>query len=259
MDKLNVCLISDFDGVIMDSLPLIDGHVKKLDYKASDEYCKKLVDQSNYCHMEKQRLEEEQKFNSKEYLAIIAEIEELRRKRKEHYDHKNIVLEEVYPETRNKIPYDEIYQLENAFDGAIETLTRIWERYIYHRFIVCSNVNTGSEILSKRVFIKKYLPMAIFIPLQFFIDPYFDPESGLKNRNRIPTDKLDVLVKRDSTIDIHNSDAIDDTKGVIESGIRLGFNCYHRGINDNVNEIFITAANNTIDRVHDGKIKKLSL
>ena len=255
---MECCLISDFDGVLVDSLPLIDEYVKQIDYRASDEYRSKLIKRSNECNEEKQRLEEEQKFYGKEMYKIKQELLELEKKRLEHYDRKNIVLEEVYPEYRNRIGYNEIYQIENAYEGVIELLTKIWEKRVYERLIVCTNVNTGVEIQSKRAFIKKYLPMAQFVPLRFFLDPYFDPFTGLKNLNRIPCDKLAVLTNRDKKIDIAKSIVVDDTKGVIESGNALGFNCYHRKLDDDVRDVFISACNDTIEKVHEGKIKKLS-
>ena len=258
MEKLDVCLVSDFDGVLVNSLPLIDEYVKRIDYKASDEYRKILVDRSNQLHILKQQLEEEQKFNSNEYRAVIEEIEELRRKRYEHYDRKNVVLEEVYPEYRNRIDYNAIYQLENAYDGVIETLIRIKNEKIYDKIIVCSSVNTSVEILYKRKFINKYLENAYFLPVHFFSLPYEDPETNMKNVGRIPADKLVALTEH-YFIDIPKSVVVDDTKGVIDSGLKLGFNCFHRKVEDDINEIFINAANDTIDNVHGGKIKKLSL
>ena len=257
-ERKECCIISDFDGVIVNSLPLIDEYVQELDYKASDKYRKELVDRSNACHLEKQRLEEEQKFDGYEMDIIVQEIAELQRKRKDHYDRKNIVLEEVYPEFRNKIDYQKIYQIENAYEDAIETLIRIWERKIYERMIICTNINSGVEILAKRGFIKEYLPMAQLIPLRFFLDPYYDPLSGLKNLNRVPCDKLKTLTDRDKSINIPSSVAIDDTKGVIDSGNLIGFKCFHKKLEDNSADIFIQAANYTIDTVHGGKIKKLS-
>ncbi len=258
MIKKDCCLVSDFDGVIVNSLPLIDEDVKKLDYIASDEYKRILIAESNACHLRKQQLEEEQKFYGYEMEEVKRKIAELQRKRKEHYDHKNIVLEEVDPQFRNKIGYGRIYQLENAYEGAIETLTEIWERQVYERIIVCSNINSGVEIQSKRAFLQKYLPMVQFVPLRFFIDPYYDPDTNEKNEDRQPCDKLAVLTSRDLKIDIPRSSAVDDTPGVIESGLALGFRCYHRRIEDDVRDIFIAAANDTIDVVHEGKIKKLS-
>ena len=123
---------------------------------------------------------------------------------------------------------------------------------------MCSSVNVGSEIEAKGLFLQKHLPMVKFIPVRFHLEPYYNPITGQANKNREPVDKLAMLVKYNKEIDIPSSVAIDDTKGVIEKGIALGFNSYHRRIEDDIRDIFIKATNDTIDRYHDGKIKKLS-
>ena len=252
------CLISDFDGVLTDSLPLIDEYVKEIDYEASDEYGRKLIAETDSYNAEKHRLEEERNFYSKEMKEIDDKLQELYRLRLRHYNHKDLVLEEVLPEYRGRIDYSKIYKLENAYPGIIELIHKICEQKIFHQLYVCSSVNVGSEIASKRAFLQEHLPMAKFIPVRFHLEPYYDLCTGQANKNRVPNDKLATLVKYNRDIDIPVSVAIDDTKGVIERGRAIGFNSYHRRIEDDVCDIFIQASNDTIDRYHGGKIKKLS-
>ena len=108
IEEKKCCLISDFDGVLTDSLPLIDEYVKEIDYEASDEYGRKLLSETNYYNAEKHRLEEERDFHSKEMKEIIEKLEELYRLRLRHYNHKDLVLEEVLPELRGRINYQKI-------------------------------------------------------------------------------------------------------------------------------------------------------
>ena len=258
MEQKKCCLISDYDGVLVDSLPLIDEYVKEIDYKASDEYGRKLFERTDYLNKEKQRLEEERDIYGKEMQEINTELAELDRLRSKHYDHKDIILEEVNPEYRGLINYHEIYKIENAYPGVMELINKIWELNIYHQIIVNSNVNVESEIVAKKALLKEYLPMVKFVPVRFHLDPYYNPITGLSNKNRVPSNKLAVLIKTVRNIDVINSSVVDDTKGVIEKGIALGFNCYHRRIEDDVRDVFINACNDTIDSVHEQKIKKLS-
>ena len=258
MKNKEVCLISDFDGVLVDSLPLIDEYVKEIDYEASDEYGQNLIQRTDYYNREKQRLEEERDIYGKEMQEIIEMLDELYRLRVRHYDHKDRVLEEVEAKYKGLIKYKKIYQIENAYPGIIELINKIWEYKIYHRIIVSSNVNVESEIVAKKEFLKEFLPMAKFSPVRFHLEPYYNPINGSPNKNRIPSNKLAVIA-RSNSVDVLNSCVIDDTKGVIERGIALGFKCYHRKIEDDVRDIFIKAGNETIDTVHEGKIKKLSL
>ncbi len=258
MEKKECCLVSDYDGVLVNSLPLIDEYVKSIDYEASDEYGRLLFEQTDILNKEKQRLEEERNIYGNEMDEINRKLLDLSKLRTRHFEHKDIVLEEVYEHLRGLIDYKTIYQIENAYDGVIDLINEIWQLGVYHRIIVNSNVNVESEIRFKLEFLKKYLPMVKFVPVKFHLDPYYNPLTGLKNLNRLPSNKLAVLTRIMPSIDVSNSSVVDDTKGVIEKGKQLGFNCYHRRIEDNVCDIFINACNDTIDSVHDGKIKKLS-
>ena len=110
-----------------------------------------------------------------------------------------------------------------------------------------------------------------FIPVKYHIEPFRDPFDGMINKNRKPSDKIGRLVNISTYIDVLKSTFIDNTASIIKRGKELGLNCYFVEKNTDMyiikfptlntipGQVIMEAANDTIDRVHGGKIKKLSL
>lgn len=249
---------TDVDGVIIPGQELMDEYVyNDIDKIASDRYRYELVARINELRKKKEELEDEQRFFCPEMKEIEREIKEYERKKAIHYEHKNMVLEEVTPELEGRIPYDEIYQLKNLYPGMADALYKLYEAGIFDGFTAPSNVNKDREIRAK-LELFKHFPFVQLLPLQFFIEPFYLPGGKVKALNRIPSNKAATLAKIKKDMDIPISPLIDDTPGVIDSARPLGFPCYFRSRDDDPVDIYYKAANDTIDIVHGGKIKKLS-
>ena len=109
-----------------------------------------------------------------------------------------------------------------------------------------------------------------FVPVKYHIIPYRD-QYGFVNKKREPSDKVGNLVRLSPYIDVSKSTFIDNTARIIKRGKELGLRCYfvekntdsyilaNPSLDPIPSQIIMQAANDTIDIVHDGKIKKLSL
>lgn len=255
-------LILDCDGVIFDSLPLIDEQVKKIDEIASDEYGRKLLIAKDRIDREIDYLEDERDTNSKRMQNLLRRRENIIALRREHYDHKDIVLEEVYPQFEGLINYDIIYQIENTFPGAVRLIRDISTWGIYEKIIISSQVNTDREINAKKNFFSKYLPMVEFVPVKFHEEPYFDPVTGLKNENRARSIKIDSVKKTLGIHDFSQASFVDDTKIVLDEANEAGVAyCFHKKITDDIIHILRTACYcnlfSLIDMNNKGRVKKL--
>ena len=114
------------------------------------------------------------------------------------------------------------------------------------------------EIKAKERLLKKYFPPMEFVPIYFHIFPYRDRE-GYIIKDRKPSDKVIRMVRKVGYIDPLVSTYVDNSKSVIKCAKKVGFRPYFVEKNQESKECIIQAANDTIDIVHDGKIKKLSL
>ena len=95
-----------------------------------------------------------------------------------------------------------------------------------------------------------------FVPIYFHIFPYRDRE-GFIVKDRKPSDKVLRMVRTLKYIDPLVSTYVDNSKGVIKCANKLGFRPYFVQKSEDPRDIIIQAANDTIDIVHEGKVKKL--
>ena len=249
---------SDIDGVMIDGLGMIDRYVYDIDKIASDRYYKEEILASlNTLLAKKEELESLQRFNSSEMKDLIREIKYYEGLKSEHYEHKNIVLEEALPEYVNRIPYDDIYQPKNMFPGVIDTLNQIHDAGIFQEFNAPTAINPAREIVAKQKMLSIF-PWLNVYGFKFFVDPFYLPGTHIKTPNRVPCDKPKKLISIKPKMDVRNSVLFDDVLYIIASAKALGFKAYHVASPDNIVDIYIEAANYIIDKVHGGKIKKLS-
>ena len=96
-----------------------------------------------------------------------------------------------------------------------------------------------------------------FVPIYFHIIPYKDHE-GFINKDRKPSDKVLRMVRTTKYINPLISTYVDNSNGVIKCAKKLGFRPYFVNKSQDPSEVIIKAANDTIDIVHEGKIKKLT-
>ena len=255
-------LIVDCDGVFYDTLPVIDEQVKKVNYYASDEYGNKLKMDSLNLHNRKYKLEEERSNNCRELLLLEKQIENSTQMRKMHFDLKDLVLEEVLREYKNRINYA-IYTRENAFPGAIDQLNEIADRGVYDQIFMCSHVNTDCEVEEKYKAVKKeFQGRVILIPVKFHSVPYFDPITGEKNVNRLRANKIELFKIITGIKDLSKSSFIDDKSDIVDEARDAGVGfCYHKTPEDNTRDLLRRAYIDTLygESRFKGKTKTKSL
>ena len=270
MEDKKCCGIFDFDGVLLPGEDLIDKYVEEICEEASDAYCRKLYKQQEELMKIRQRMEQERDIYGPGMEEIEREEEELRKKIKLHFMLKDQVLEETEEKYRNKIPYGKIYTKENIYQSVLELMWKIYEEKVYSKLIVNTHVNAEAEIIAKRDLLKAEFPTMKFVPVKYHIIPFRD-QYGEINKDREPSDKIGRLLKMSPYIDVNKSTFIDNTARIIKRGRELGLRCYFVDKNsdpyilDNPildpipSQVIMQAANDTIDIVHNDKIKKLSL
>ena len=216
-------LVLDCDGVIFDSLPLIDNYVKNIKYIASDSYKRELDQEEFRARLMLNKWEEERSNDPNQYGLIKKRIKDVERKRKEHYEYKDKVLEEVTDKYKGKIDYQKIYQLENTYDGVINMIYTIYGKGLFNEIYVLSHVNCKREINAKKKFFETYLPMVKFVPVMFHIEPFYN-QDGSKNTKRKRTNKIEYFKNYLSLEELSCVYFIDDTESIIKEALDLGVN-----------------------------------
>ena len=187
--KNKFILVLDHDGIIHPN-ELIEEYVKKIDYRASDEY-----------RLALSKMMDEREPNEEELSLLI----------REHYFMKDQVLEEVKEEFKGKIPYDLIYTFENAYEGVLDTIRFVYVSRVFDAIILNSHQNCQFEIDGKERFHKYYLPF-----LQTFYPPFhkdkFDPSlpNLLDNNDRVRTHKGIYLMEQLGVTNLKGFYAVDD-------------------------------------------------
>ena len=250
------CNILDCDGVLVPGEELMDNYILPVCEEATNIYCEKLYKQQTELIILRQQLEQDRNIYGKEMIEINDELNGIEKKLKRHFDLKDQFLEETEDKYRNIINYDEIYQRENVYPGILDLTWEIYDKKIYGLQICCSHINSEGEIIAKSGLFKKEFPPIKFVPVRYHIVPY--RTNGLINKNREPSDKLGRLVRAMPSIDTVTSPVTDNSKSIILRGNELGMRSYFVAKGQNPVLIIMQAANDTIDLVHKGKIKKLS-
>ena len=257
MENKMCCGIYDYDGVLVPGEQLMDRYIEPVCKEATNTYGEKLFERQLELIGEKQHLELDRDVYGSEMDEIILELAEIERKIKRHFELKDQVLEETEPKYQNIINYDEIYTRENVYPGVIETLWEIYKYRIYQKMINNTHVNIGREIKAKERLLKECFPPLEFVPIYFHIFPYRDHE-GFVNKDRKPSDKVLRMERALNYIDPLISTYVDNSMSVIKCAKKLGLRTYYVDKSQDSREAIIEAANDTIDIVHEGKIKKLT-
>ena len=257
MEEKKCCGIYDYDGVLVPGEELMDYYIEPVCKEATNAYGEGLFRRQLELTLEKQRLEQDRDIYGSEMLEIEDELEEIERKLKRHFELKDQVLEETEPQFQNIINYDEIYQLKNVYPGVLESLWQAYDRRVYEDMTNNTHINMERESKSKERLLKDHFPPMKFVPIYFHIIPYRDRE-GFINRDRKPSDKVLRMYRLNKDINPLVSTYVDNSKGVIGCAKKLGFRTYFVAKDQDPRDQIIQAANDTIDIVHGGKIKKLS-
>lgn len=223
-------LLLDCDGVIFDSLPLIDKYVQKVFYKASDKYCKELDSKIMKLTEEYYRWLDERSNSKEELEEVSSKLSEYIAKRKEHYVFKDQVLEEVYQEFKNKINYFEIYRYENTFPGVVAKIQEISDSGLYKKIYIVTHCNSSNEVLAKAKFFQEYLPMVELVFVRFHDEPYHFTANEIEvNSKRKRTNKIAYFRKVTGVINLKNATFIDDSESIVKDAITAGVGrCYYR-------------------------------
>ncbi len=213
-------LLLDCDGVIFDSNRLIDKEVKKMEFRASDEYGEWLFQMLMDYQSQLLELEDERARNDERVSKLQMAIEEVKKLRSEHFLLKDMVLEEALPEYRRRIDYNAIFQLRNTFDGVIEKIRGICETGIFDEIFIVSHYNSPAEAEAKRRFFAKYLPTVKVILVEFHKDK-FTVGDDAKNKSRERTNKITEFLALQEIIDYTLLYFIDDTVSIVDEALSI--------------------------------------
>ena len=247
----------------------MDVYVQKINREASNAYCEELFKEQAVLLRQKQELEDERDIFGAAMIELNKALDAKQKEIEKHFEQKDQVLEETEKKYRNRIPYREIYRVENVYPGLLDLLWKIYDNKIYYQLIVNTHVNAEAEIIAKKELLSKEFPPMKFVPIKFHIDPYRD-EYGKPNNNRPTSDKIGRLLDMAKYIDPKRSIFVDNTKKIIIRGEELGLNCYfvkknldpfilqNPVLNPIPYQVILQSAHDTIEREHPGKILKLS-
>lgn len=249
--------VYDYDGVFVPGEELMDHYIESVCKEATNAYGEKLFERQLELTLEKQRLELDRDLYSGEMQEIISELVEIEKKLKKHFELKDQVLEETEPKYENIINYDEIYRVENVYPGVLDSLWEIDDRKVYEEKGNNTHINQDREIKAKERLLKGEFPPMKFVPIKFHVIPYRDRE-GYINKDRKATDKVFRMTKIVKDINPLVSTYVDNSTGVAKCAKKLGFRTYLVQKSQDPRDLIIQAANDTIDIVHGGKIKKLT-
>ena len=259
-------LVVDLDGVIFDSLPLIDEIVGNIDIRATDKYLRQLEEREEKIRKKINQLEYERVNDCDDIkMDLLFELDKVSKLKREHYDYKDQVLEEVYPMYKGLIDYFEIYQFKHTFPMVFETLVRVWEGNVFDRIIGESHYNVDCESDAKRFCLLKDLPFMEFLPVKFHIQPYFNQLTGEKN-DRIRSNKIEQLsyylkiVNRGQLPNLKKVYFVDDTLSIIREAQKAGVeHCYFKSPEANTNSLLREAYFDANNEIITDKVKRLEL
>ncbi len=251
-------LILDFDGVFGDTLAIIDEYVQRIEMDASDKKGEEIrkrirnledkIEEYDIEHAPGERIQN-----------LKRQLKEAKEEQKRHFDLKDQVLEEVFEEYQNRIPYHDIITLKNMFKGVVKVINLMIKLRLYSKCYVVSHCNVDSEVNSKRKFLKEnFGDNVVFVPVSFHKDSYFD-EEGNKREHRERTNKIREFVefliyelkekypdKSDEEIKeiikeiFINSAYIEDTYTIIEEALNEGIGyAYHRNSDNATSKLLI--------------------
>ena len=222
-------LLLDCDGVIFDSNRLIDEQVQKIYYCASDKYCTYLNDLAARLQNEIDQLNMERPNDSELKKSKEREKEAVKELISDHFYAKDMVLEEVLPEYKNRIDYFKIYQKENLYPGVLEKLYEIIGMGIFDDMYIVSHYNSENERRAKETFFEAYLPGVKVLLMKFHKEPFiYGAENKKENKKRERTNK--ILEFRDLTgeEDFSMTSFVDDSLSIIEEAEKKVKHCFYK-------------------------------
>ena len=236
MERRVLCL--DCDGVIFNTVQMIQKIIAKINYCCSQEFQEKNIDRA---------LKENQ----------IDLYNKYRRIRKITIDE---VLEETSDIYKNRIRYNEMYVYKNTFYGVVEMIAAICEARIFDKIYITTHVNSLQEVLAKTQFFGNFLSQVEVFTIPFNSEPYNpDKNNYYENFNRKRTNKPAEFFKAKGE-NPTNTIFIDDSESICEQARELGAKAYLcNSKTDDPLEVFEEMLENLGKRVNLGETKKMTL
>ena len=226
----DLVLALDCDGVLVNSVPLLDKCVGEINYVASDEFGKIIAKEHR---MREKYLFETYFNNDLELYNKYSKMEQdlFNKLLKVNRITKDEVLEEIYPIYQNRINYFKIYSIQNVFAGVFEIVKFFQKTNRFKKIYIVTQFNAVLETLGKSRLFKTYLSgiEIIFIPFHDKeVTPYiYDKARYFENGNRQRTNKAEyfaVLTGEDPKKTIY----IDDSVGICQEAEKLGAKAFLR-------------------------------
>lgn len=223
-------LLLDCDGVIFNSNELIDQCVQKIYFCASDKYCKYLNDLASKLQSEIDQLNMERPNDSELKKSKERERQAVKELINDHFYAKDMVLEEVLPEYKDRIDYFKIYQKENLFPGILDRLNEIIGMKIFDDVYIVSHYNSENERMAKEQFFEANIPGIKVMLMKFHKEPFsLNAEDKEKNKKRERTNKILEFTNLTGIDDFSMTSFIDDSCSIVEEAEYLGVkNCYFK-------------------------------
>lgn len=214
-------LVLDHDGIIHPN-ELIEEYIKKIDYRASDEYRHALL-----------TMMEERELTVEKFDLLMME----------HYFIKDQVLEEVKEEFKGKIPYDLIYTINNAYEGVLETIRFVYMSRVFDAMILNSHRNCQLEIDGKDSFHKNYLPfLQTFYPA-FHQEKYDSTLPNLwDNNDRVRTNKGIYLMNQLGITNLKGFYTVDDSSFICKEYKECGAKTFYKSPTVSSKDVIMQAA-----------------
>ena len=234
MKRRVLCL--DCDGVIFDVVNMMKSIISRLNYICSDEFKTKVID----------RLYQNNELELYNRYSIIQKIT------------RDEVLEEVNDLYKGKIDYNKIYVIENTYPGVIELIKKIYDSGYFDKIYITTHVNSEKEIIAKKKFFAKYLPMVEVRCYYFHEMPYdHNKDNYFQNANRTRSNKPKLFFE-----DTHENPKfthfVDDSEVICNEARALGAKATHRyPEDDNPCGVFYKMLEDNIEYIDDNS-KKLS-
>ena len=223
----DLVLVLDCDGIIMDSVKLIEEAVARVDYR-----CKKKYIECIKAWSQRKEAEITDKFFWEDHDTYDRLINDLHMTVDRYIKINRItfdeVVEEVFPNYIDKIDYESIYQIVNAYPGVIEKIKELFHSKKIRKIYICTHCNSKSEINAKKRFFKEYLPMIEVIFVHFHDMPYiYNSNRYFENKERKRTNKAERFF---SSVDEDpaNTIFIDDSREICDEAECLGSMAIYR-------------------------------
>lgn len=204
--KNDLILALDCDGCVMDTVGILEDLVAQINYCCSREFKTKIMDRA-YNN------------NEMEQFKMYSDINRIT---------KDEVLEELFDLYKNRIDYDELYQLKHAFKNVVKVITVFYNLGIFKKMYVVSHINSYREIEAKKRFFEKYLPFMELVFIPFHDKPYsYDKNCYYENANRKRTNKPEYFFKLTKE-DPKHTIFIDDSSTICDEAKEYGCKAFYR-------------------------------